>query len=284
MGVAIPPTSTCLPAVALRPYICGYAGFRISGLPPGTIIGSPSRNIHLIISFGAPITVLRMPDRSRSPAAYQALVGGLQLGPALVRQDSEAYGMHVFLTAPGVRSILGVPSAELASLVVDLRDIWGSSIPGLIDRLECARTWPERFRILDEAFTKRLAPCAFAPEIDHAWRELTRSHGCARIQELARTIGWSRRHFSERFRSTLGISPKSAGRIFRFERASRLMKDHHALAEVAAACGYYDQAHMSHEWASLAGCSPQEWIAEQLPFVQDYELAGRDPWTSGVGA
>jgi hypothetical protein len=78
-------TSTCLPAAALRPYISTYAGFRIAGLQPGTIIGLPSRNIDLIVSFGAPITILAMPDQSR-PAAYQALLGGLQLSPAVVRQ------------------------------------------------------------------------------------------------------------------------------------------------------------------------------------------------------
>jgi AraC-like DNA-binding protein len=277
MGGAIPQTSTCLPAAALRPYISCYAGFRISGSPPGTIIGQPSRNIDLIISFAAPITVIQMPDRARSPAAYQALVGGLQVGPALVRQESEAHGIHVFVTPWGAQSVLGVPSAELASLVVDFGDIWGRGATGLIGRLECARTWPERFGILDEAFLARLAPCEFAPEIDHAWRELSRSHGGVRIEELARRIGWSRRHFSERFRAALGMSPKSAGRVFRFERACRLMKDCRPLAEVAAACGYYDQAHMTHEWTTFAGCSPQAWIAEQLPLLQDYELAGCDP-------
>ncbi|MGH8260654.1 MAG: helix-turn-helix domain-containing protein, partial [Steroidobacteraceae bacterium] len=251
------------------------------GLPSGTIVGQSSRYVHLIISFGAPVAVIQMPDRRRSPATHQALIGGLHVAPALMRQESEAHGMHVFFTPSGVRSILGIPAAELASLVVEFRDVWGHLASELIDRLECAHTWSERFRILDEAFIARLAQQACEPEIDHAWWELARSHGCGRVEDLARSIGWSRRHFSEQFRASVGIGPKSASRIFRFERACRLMKDGRPAADVAAECGYYDQAHMSREWTALAGCSPRRWMVEQLPFIQDYELAGSDAGTFG---
>jgi len=40
--------------------------------------------------------------------------------------------------------------------------------------------------------------------------------------------------------------------------------------------GRYDQAHMTREWNALAGCTPGIWIARELPFIQDYELSGRD--------
>jgi AraC-like DNA-binding protein len=70
------------------------------------------------------------------------------------------------------------------------------------------------------------------------------------------------------------VSPKTAARIFRFERACRLIKDEGpSLAETAFLCGYHDQAHMTHEWQSLAGSTPKHWIAAELPFLQDYELS-----------
>jgi AraC-like DNA-binding protein len=57
----------------------------------------------------------------------------------------------------------------------------------------------------------------------------------------------------------------------RLERSRRhLHSDRPSLAEVAAACGYDDQAHLAHEWKHLAGCPPSAWLAgEELPFVQD---------------
>jgi AraC-like DNA-binding protein len=42
------------------------------------------------------------------------------------------------------------------------------------------------------------------------------------------------------------------------------------IAEVAAATGYADQAHMAREWRTMAGCSPSAWLGtEELPFIQD---------------
>ena len=83
MSGALSNTATRLPAAALRPYITHYAGFCISGLPPGTFIGLPSRNITLIISFVEPIEILRMPNKAQRPDAYRALVAGLQDAPGL---------------------------------------------------------------------------------------------------------------------------------------------------------------------------------------------------------
>jgi hypothetical protein len=35
-----------------------------------------------------------------------------------------------------------------------------------------------------------------------------------------------------------------------------------------AVCGFHDQAHMTLEWNSLAGCTPGTWIVNELPFFQ----------------
>ncbi len=271
-----PDMMTRLAAPVLRPFVTHYAGFCISGLPQGTFIGLPSRNITLIISFAEPIEILRMPDKAQRPCEYAALVAGLHDAPAVVRQRADAYGIHVFLTPLGARSTLGVPSAELTSRVVDLGDLWGREASLLVDRLASTRSWSERFQILDQAFISRLQPARAVPEIIGAWRELARTHGGLRIGDLAGAAGWSRRHFVHRFRDSLGVTPKVAARVFRFERACWLIKQRLTLADVAVASGYYDQAHMNREWRALAGCAPQAWIAAQLPFIQDYELAGGD--------
>lgn len=277
MGSPISDTAVTLPGPELRPFITQYAGFRVSGLPPGIHFGLPSTDVDLIISLGRPIDVVQTPNSRQRPSTFTALVSGLQDAPAIVRQDSDAFGLHVFIKPLGIRAILDVASAEISSLVLNLSEIWGNRAGVLIEMLLGADTWQQRFAILDQAFVSKLNPTGPQPEISWAWERLAKTHGSVPVQQLAHEIGYSRRHFSERFRDAIGVAPKLAARVFRFERACRLIADRRlGLAHVAITCGYYDQAHLTREWHALAGCSPKAWIARELPFLQDYELGGRD--------
>jgi AraC-like DNA-binding protein len=270
-----------LPAPALRPFISHYAGFHANGLAPGTHAGIPSRHIHLIIGLGEGrdglIDVVQMPNAKQCTGAFPALVSGLQDAPATVRHDGVFYGLHVFLRPLAARAIFRASSVELASCVFDLSDVWGRAADRLIGRLKTAPTWQQRFAILDEELARTVIPIAAPREVTWAWGQLAQAKGSISIEGLARDMGWSRRHFSERFRAALGVAPKTAARIFRFESACRLIKDERpSLADAAVACGYHDQAHMTREWNALAGCTPKSWIDRELPIVQDYELAGGD--------
>ena len=277
MSSPVSDTAVSLPAPALRPFISQYAGFRASGVPPGVHFGLPSSDVDLIISLGRPIDLLQMPNSTQRPSAFRALVSGLQDAPAVVRQGGDAFGLHVFIKPLGVRAVLGVASAEISSLVLNLSDIWGNCTARLLEMLLGADSWPQRFAMLDRAFISELKPARPEPEISWAWARLAKTRGSVPVQQLAAETGYSRRHFTERFREAVGVAPKLAARVFRFERACRLIADKRAsLAHVAVACGYYDQAHLTREWCALAGCSPNAWIARELPFLQDYELGGRD--------
>ena len=119
-----------------------------------------------------------------------------------------------------------------------------------------------------------------AGEVAWAWQRILETGGTVEVRDLAAEIGWSRRHFGERFRSELGLAPKVASRVIRFERARELLArpDRPGLADVAATCGYFDQAHLTREWRELAGCTPTTWLAEEtvvqdLPSVQDGDVS-----------
>ena len=262
-----------LPAPALRAFISHYAGFRAEGLRPETHAGLPSRHAHLIISFAEPIELLRAPNNTQQPGRFTALVGGLHETPALVQQTDRVHLVHVFFTPLGVRAILGVPNLELASRVIELSDLWGARATQLVERLANSSSWETRFVLLDAAFSRALRPHRVSAPAVWAWQELARQSGSVSVSSLARHIGWSRPHFTDRFRAEFGLSPKTAARIFRFEHACRALKaDPRHLADVAQSSGYYDQAHMTREWQALAGSSPRQWIVQELPFLQDYEL------------
>lgn len=269
-----PDHAVAAPAPPLRPFVSHYAGSHMRDVPQWEHTGLPSRYIDLIVSLARPIEIARMPGEQPA-GAYRAFVAGLQQAPALVRMGGDLDCLHVFLKPGAARALLGVSCRDVASQVVHLADIHGAMCDELMERLSGAHTWLERFAAVDRVLLRRLRPVTMPDAMAWAWRRLAISDGRMAVHELARDIGFSRRHFGERFLSEFGIAPKAAARVFRFEHACRMfLRSPRRIADVAVASGFYDQAHMVREWHALAACSPREWILGQLPFLQDYEIGG----------
>ena len=197
------------PASHLVPFVESYIGYRSAGMPAGVHRGLPSRHLTWIISLGQPVDISVMPDRRQPGASIRALVGGLHAAPAMIDLDGSQYGIQLDLTPLGARALLGLPAGALASTVVHLDDILGRVADELVDRLASAPGWPARFRILDDVLTRVVADVPDrSPEVDWAWRRLVAASGAIEVRTLAEEVGWSRRHFGERFRQELGLAPK----------------------------------------------------------------------------
>jgi len=216
---------TRLPAPVLRRFISHYGGARVRGLTPGVNTTLPSRHAHLIISLDAPIHVRQMSNEAAPAARFFALISGLHDGFAIVERTCSWEGLHVFFRPLGLQAVLGATAAELACGAVALSDLCPRDAPELMERLSSTRDWRARFAILDEVLTRRLTPTKGSPLVAHAWRHLAASHGRRSVESLAQDTGWSRQHMTDRFRAELGITPKTAARIFRFERACGLISN-----------------------------------------------------------
>lgn len=133
--------------------------------------------------------------------------------------------------------------------------------------------WPTRFAVCDDVLVRWTNPDGqVAAQLKHAWQSLVRSDGTTAVGDLATAVGWSRQHLARRFGDEFGLSPKLAARVIRFERATRMLRNTPSfmtITQVAAACGYFDQSHLDRDFIELAGCTPSQLLAEELPFFQD---------------
>lgn len=270
---------TARPAPALAAFLDRYVGYRMLGYEPGLHRGLPSRHMTFIVAIGPSIDVISHTDTRRSPDDYRCVLSGLQDSPALIAHNGTQEGVAIELTPLGSRALFGLPAAELWSTSVEFADLIGAPGRQLWEELQEHTGWPQRFAACDRVLTRLLVPeRTVGPELTWAWRAVTGSHGAIGVEALADRIGWSRQYLTKRFTGEFGSSPKVAGRVARFERAKQMLLHTPSLvsiAQVAAACGYYDQPHLNREFARLAGCSPTRWLAEEIPSVQDPELAGR---------
>lgn len=250
----------------------GYADFDMAGWPPGRHRGLPDGDLTMVISVGAPLVIRRA---GHADVRAAATVAGLRSAPLDIAHDGTQHGVQVELTPHGCRALLGRPAAELTHGVWPLEDVAGPRANELTDRLAAARSPGDRARVLDAVLTRWAADAGYPAVIDAFWRALTGSAGRASVTSIAGQIGLSRRHLGQLVREELGLTPKTLARVLRFGRARACLRTGRAasLAQAAAMCGYFDQAHMNAEWKRLGGCTPGEWVSEELPFLQDRSAA-----------
>jgi len=276
--------------------VAWYTGYRQRGVPPGLHRGLPSPFLTLIFTLDEPLMMLAHPDPRQPPGEFGALLGGLHTAPALIAHGGAQSGIQVALRPLGARALLGLPAGELAEIDVPADAVLGAACAELRYRAVAAAGWPERFAILDEILLRpaagtRVGPLV-APEVGWAWERLLDSGGTVRAADLAAGTGWSGRHLASRFRAEIGLTPKAAARVIRFTRARSLLVrqavagqhpaaglngsaarldgsvGRYGLADLAAACGYFDQAHLARDFRALAGCPPSQWITEEFRNIQ----------------
>lgn len=276
-----------LPAPCLRPYIAGYCGYRQDGVPPTRHRGMPSPFLTLIFTLDDPLTVEVHPDPLQAPGRYDALLGGLHTTSALITHGGRQSGVQVALSPLGARALLHLPAGELANADIPADAVLGRLADEVRARLRDAPDWPRRFAVLDRVLWRYARPdSAVPPQVARAWELLLRSGGALSASALAEDVGWSGRHLAGRFHTEIGLSPKAAARVIRFDRARRLLVDRacgrgpNGLADLAAACGYFDQAHLAREFRSLAGCAPSRWLSEEFRNVQAFAAPSAAEWTS----
>jgi AraC-like DNA-binding protein len=268
------------PAPVLTPYIERYIGYRLIGFPAGVHKGLPSRYMTLIVSIGPAIDVIAQTDSAQTPDSYRCVVGGLQASTALIAHDGNQEGVAIQLAPLGCRALFGMPARALWNISGEFEDIVGGAATELWERVQLADGWDERFAVCDDVFSRLVSDDELEPALRRSWLLLVGSAGTAPVAGLAGTIGWTRQHFARRFADEFGLSPKLAARVVRFDRAHRMLANPLlSIAQVAHACGYYDQAHLTRECTEFAGIPPGRLFADDLPSVQDTDASGPDHWT-----
>ncbi|TYK43454.1 helix-turn-helix domain-containing protein [Actinomadura decatromicini] len=260
------------PHPALRPFLRSYDGYRETEAVPTRMRTLPTRTTVMIINLGPPL-YLAVPDPGVRDRAYTSFVAGMHDGHGMYLSPGGQRGIQLDVTPLGAYTLLGLPMARLTNAAVELPDLLGRAASTLVERLGDTPSWGARFDVLDEFLLRRLeVGPAPDPEVGRAWRMLD-ADPAVPVARIAADVGWSRRHLTDRFREQAGLPPKVMARVLRFQRAVGRLAGGAGFAEAAAACGYYDQAHLNREFRALSGCTPSELIGGQLEQQRTTSLA-----------
>ena len=229
----------------------------------------------LLLSATARVSlVVKIDDSPYRPPAF---VQGAHDRCTLVDGECARSYVEVGMAPLGAYRLLGRPVDELGDAVVDLQDVVGTSGRRLVEAIRDEPTWRGRFAVLDR-FLMNAAERGPEPsaEVAWAWRRIVDSRGATAIGPVAEEVGWSHKRLIARFARQVGLTPKKAARLVRFEHLlAHITTDRTTPWPVAAAeAGYADQAHMIRDFRAFTGVTPTEYVARRdANFVQDPSAA-----------
>lgn len=250
------------PHPALRPYVRALYGYAEHLPGPRQRRELPVPHAVLIVNLGAPLWIRQGGRWERFP---DGLVAGMD--DASVFSSTRGLlqeGVQAMLTPLGCWQLAGVAMHELAHRSIALDDVLGPVWAQLAERLRETSSWRVRVALLQDALLAHILDGRPAPpDVVWAWERLEGSAGTVRVSELAAELRCSPRHLQARFRDHVGISPKRAARVLRFQRALGLLDEGVGQARAAAQAGYADQAHLSREVRRLTGLPPGALLDER---------------------
>jgi AraC-like DNA-binding protein len=217
----------------------------------------PDGCVELILNFEAPFREYSEGGTSAlQPAQF---VVGQMTRPVLVAPTGGVQLLGIRFRPGGTLPFLRLPPRELTDRIVPLTDVAPALARELAGPVGAAQTLREKLSCC-EALLLRWSRTSAAPRdalLQHALAQILRREGRLAIEQLAMEVGLSRRQLERRFIEEVGLSPKLLCRILRFQQVFRAVERAAGnWAELALACGYYDQAHLSRDFRQFAGKPP----------------------------
>ena len=257
------------PHPALRPFVREYVAGSETTTLPLVRRELPTEIAPVIFNFGAPFRVFDSADPSRFVEQSSFATGAFD-SYVLVGSTGSYSCLQVNFTILGARLFLGMPLRALANRGRRARRSarHGGTPARRRSRQRCA-DWAARFDRLDREImaTNQRRQRPADDELGMS-DQLVRRHGQLSIGTLAEETGWSHRHFVRAVHRADRVDAESRSRACC--ASDRPPIGWHSttgghLADIAADCGYYDQAHFTRDFRAFAGVTPTELLASRLP-------------------
>lgn len=256
------------PSPALAPFVHSVGYYELDG-PTGLERALPTGAMQLLVNLHADelATYPAYPAYTAAGGQDGGGAGGARRTTGAALQGAYAHPIMidtahqraiavVSFRPGGAFPFFGAPPSATAGRLVEVEALWGRAGAVLRERLLEAPTPREALGVLEAALLAgAVRPVAPDPVIACAVAALERG---ARVGEVTERLGTSPRTFIRRFHEQVGQTPKRFARVRRFQRVLSAIPSDRPVdwAAIAVACGYYDQAHLIHDFRAFAGTCP----------------------------
>lgn len=182
------------------------------------------------------------------------------------KENSE---MFVIRFKPGgVLPYLHSSLDEISDTVVDATEFFGDSVLKLREKMIGAESSEDKYMLvnqfLTDHFQEKLTP---HPDIFEAIDRISGEPEFLETSmlELIEESAFSKKHFIDLFRKSVGVTPKYFQRILRFNCILPKIQQQEDISwpQISAECGFYDQAHFIKEFKTFSGYNPEAFLVDQ---------------------
>lgn len=178
------------------------------------------------------------------------------------------WGMR--LSPAACARILRVRPALVQSESISDSQKYAHLTAGILEELTKCQNFDEAVKVYEKHLKLlELTAKDIDEKIAEAVRIVEENSGEVRISEIANAVGLSARQLERRFGKSAGLTPKQFARARRIRAAavSVVEETEMSWANRAAAIGFADQAHLTNEFSSLTGRSPNS-FAERVKKIE----------------
>jgi AraC-like DNA-binding protein len=225
----------------------------------------PDPCVELIFNFGAAYSEISSSPERKLPNI--CLVGVLSK-PLKLRAAGVVKIVAVRFFAWGALSFLKNTVGINTAAEANLDPLWRQVVASVAAHVHSRKYEKAVEEIEDFLIGTRLNVLFGAEQVRAAAKLLYHSKGQFRVAEPADYCNLSMRQLQRQFDETTGVSPKTLGRIIRFEAIrNRLLSDPNSnLTDLAYEFGYTDQAHFIKDFKTFTDRTPGEYAIELEQF------------------
>ncbi|SEC83109.1 AraC-type DNA-binding protein [Nocardioides exalbidus] len=195
---------------------------------------------------------------------------GVARGRSSVTLEGDGYAVGTMLMPAAGRLVLGRSVAELTDTAIDLVEVLPDArlVDDVRAAMEVAPHDPAShlaaIAAMEEWLTGFLPVDEQGLLVNHLVAWLREHPEVTRVGEMADELGLTERSLQRLVEQRLGLSPKWLVQRRRLHDAVEALKaGSTSLADVAAGLGYTDQAHFTHDFRTMTGVTPGEFLRDQ---------------------
>jgi AraC-like DNA-binding protein len=229
----------------------------------------PSGTAQLIVNLKEDRTRMYHPGSGAMTANCGTIFSGISTRFGVIDTAEQECVAGVSFRPGGTSAFFAMPAHQLRDTDIPLELLWDRGRAArLREQVLAAASPTAKLDALERALAEARSAHTFDPAIAMALDAFAGGLELANIPAVADRLGLSSKRLVERFKSTVGMTPKRYCRILRFQRALTSAERGRRVdwTRIAMDCGYFDQAHFIHDFRSFAGITPTGYDAGRTQF------------------